>query len=409
MAAMSSPARPAFALFLALAAFAESTSDPLDAWTRAKVRPLTSTPGRHSIHAYINTTPESPDGKFVLFYTSTEREGYSGEIRIADRATGKEEILVRNVTVEDAHRAACQQWVSGGKRIVFHDYRGGEWMVLTVDIATKKERILAKGRMVSWGQPAHDLVPIYGPHWAPGEHRDLELVNAATGEIRKVVRADEVRARYSEMVAKEFGSRPISIFFPVLSPDLKRVFFKLATPKGTDFRSKDASHREQLIAYHLDEKRFLFGRARWGHPAWLPDSRTIMNMNNVLIDSDDGAERTIPGLPVFRGSHPSVSPLGDLWVTDSLMESFGGKPGEWGVALAGMRGGRHEFLHRFDNGRGAASWRVSHPHPAFSSDGQRVYFNVNDTSWTQLYVAELPPPERSPSVRAPTAPSRATR
>lgn len=375
----------------AAAALGEPAGGSLDAWrARVKVRPLTAVAGRHSIHAYINTTPESPDGKWVLFYTSAEREGYRGELRLLERATGREEVLVRNVTVEDAHRAACQQWVSGGKRVVFHDYRNGEWMVLAVDVATKKERVLARRRMVSWGQPAHDLVPVYGPHWAPGEHRDLELANAATGEIRKAVKAEEVRARFPELVGKEFGDRPVSIFFPVVSPDLKRVFFKMATPAGGDFRSKTASHRELLIGYDLENRRFLFGRARWGHPAWMPDSRTILNMNNVLIDSNDGAERTMRGLPVFRGSHPSPSPLGGLWATDSLMESFGGKPGEWGVALASVAGGSHEFLHRFDNGRGAASWRVSHPHPAFSADARRIYFNVNDTSWTQLYVAELP-------------------
>jgi len=375
---------------LALSTHGEPVDEPIDAWRRrVKVRPVTAVPARHSIHAYINTTPESPDGKWILFYTSSEREGYRGEIRIQDRATGREEVLARGVTVEDAHRAACQQWVSGGRRVVFHDYRGGEWMVVAIDIATRKETILARRRMVSWGQPMHDLVPVYGPHWAPGEHRDLELANAATGEIRTVVKASEVRARFPELVAREFGDRPVSIFFPVLSPDLKRVFFKLATPTGTDFRSKTASHRETLIACDLASGKFLFARARWGHPAWLPDSRTILNMNNVLIDSDDGAERTIPDLPVFRGSHPSVSPRGDLWVTDSLMESFGGRTGEWGIALADLRGRRYEFLHRFDNGGGASSWRVSHPHPAFSLDGRRIYFNVNETSWTQLHVAEL--------------------
>ena len=31
---------------------------------------------------------------------------------------------------------------------------------------------------------------------------------------------------------------------------------------------------------------------------------------------------------------------------------------------------------------------VSHPHPAFSPDGKRLYFNVSDGKWTRLHVAE---------------------
>ena len=36
----------------------------------------------------------------------------------------------------------------------------------------------------------------------------------------------------------------------------------------------------------------------------------------------------------------------------------------------------------------ANSWRRSHPHPAFSPDGKRLYFNVSSGPWTQLHVAE---------------------
>ena len=46
------------------------------------------------------------------------------------------------------------------------------------------------------------------------------------------------------------------------------------------------------------------------------------------------------------------------------------------------------MLHRFDNTRGSTSWRRSHPHPVFSSDGKRLYFNVSTDRWTRLFVAE---------------------
>jgi hypothetical protein len=154
----------------------------------------------HSIHAYFNTSPESPDGRWVLYYASTAPTGHEGEIRIRERATGRVRVLARGVVVEDAHRAACQQWVSGGRRVVFHTaLKTGEWVVLAIDLDTGRERLLARGRQVGFGQPHGDVVPVYGPHWSPGEHRDLELVNAATGALTTTpVTARAVAAAYPE-------------------------------------------------------------------------------------------------------------------------------------------------------------------------------------------------------------------
>lgn len=73
--------------------------------------------GRHSIHSYYVANLESPDGKHVLFFTSKHPASYVGEVRILERATGKETVLAENVHTEDAHSVACQQWLSGGKRV----------------------------------------------------------------------------------------------------------------------------------------------------------------------------------------------------------------------------------------------------------------------------------------------------
>jgi Tol biopolymer transport system component len=248
--------------------------------------------------------------------------------------------------------------------------------------------VLAPGRLTGWGQPNADVVPIYGPHWNPGSHRDLELLNVETGEIRTALTVEAVKAAYPEYFRTAFGDKPASIFFPVLSPDLKRVFFKLATPAGGDARSTAASTRQGLVCYNLAEQRFLYMSPRWGHPAWSPDSRTIVETSYHLFDSDDGKSRQLPGLPAPHGDHPSTSPDGRLIVTDTTMDVFGGDPKEWGVVVADTRGTSHVLIHRFDNSHGASSWRRSHPHPVFSPDGRRIYFNVSSTRWTQLYVAE---------------------
>ena len=111
-------------------------------------------------------------------------------------------------------------------------------------------------------------------------------------------------------------------------------------------------------------------------------------MGNLLIDSNDGTLRRIPDEPQLRGCHPSVSPDGTLFVMDGLLDTLGGKPGEWGVVVGDLRGRHYAIVHRFDNTHGARSWRRSDPHPVFSADGRRIYFNVSSGDWTQLHVAE---------------------
>ncbi|MFC1714210.1 hypothetical protein ACFL6S_11095 [Candidatus Poribacteria bacterium] len=345
---------------------------------------------QHSVHSYFNTSPESPDGRWVLYYTSTTSEGHEGDICIVERATGKVKTLAKGVIVEDAHRVACQQWISQGQRVVFHDLRDGEWVVISVDINSQKERVLARGRQVGWGQPNTHIIPLYGPHWAPGEHRNLELLNVETGDIQTVVTAFEVKETYTEWVSENFGDREISIFFPIISPDLSRVFFKIATPAGGDFRSSKASLRKGLVCYDLKQSRFLF-LAKWGHPAWHPNSRDIINVsgsNLILINGDTGSVQTIPDLPRFPASHPSISQDGQFFTTETRLKSFGGAKEEWGIVMGDIQGKDFEIVYEFDNSQGATSWRPSHPHPVFSLDGKRLYFNVSATKWTQLYMAE---------------------
>jgi hypothetical protein len=367
----------------------QAEEGPLGPWrSGVRVKAVTSTPDRHTIHAYFNVCPESPDGRKVLYYTSTARDGQTGDLRVLDRASGEERTLVRDLHTEDAHRAACQQWVSKGRRVVFHDERDGEWQVAVVDVETGAERVLAKNRLSSWGRPDADLVPLYGLHWKPGEHRDLELLNVDSGEIRTVLTNEAVRAQYAGWIRKSFGERPTSIFFPVLSPDLRTVFFKMAAAGNGDPRSKGASERLGKIGYSLEEKRFLFLSEQWGHPAWHPDSKTIVETKNQLIRAETGVVEHLPGLPDCGAGHPSASPDGKLLVSDTTLERFGGSRNDWGIVVMDIRGNAHVVIHKFDNSHGASSWRVSHPHPVFSADGRRIYFNVSSGPWTQLHVAE---------------------
>src|SRR4051812_10473795 len=170
---------PAVALIVAGgAAPPAGPAAPLDAWKDGvTVRPVLTDADRHSIHTYYVTSPESPDGKRVLLYTSTDKAGHVGEVVTVERATGTTAVLAKGVVTEDAHRVACQQRVSGGRRVVYHALRGGEWVVVSVDVATGGETVIAAGRQVGIGTPGGDVVPVVGLHWKADDYADLELVH----------------------------------------------------------------------------------------------------------------------------------------------------------------------------------------------------------------------------------------
>jgi hypothetical protein len=381
-------------VFLAVSARGEANGDVLAAWKQGvRLHPVTDQPGRHTIHTYYLTNPESPDGSRVLFFASTAPDGQHGDLIVRDRATGRETVIARDIDTEDAHRVACQQWISGGKRVAYHDVKNGRWSVHVVDLDRLQDRKLAEDRQLCFGRVVDDLLPLYGCHWDPGAHRDLELLNAATGEIHTALTIADVEKHYGDWLKKEFGDRSTSIFFPNISPDGRRVFFKMSAPgpQGAlnNYQSPAASHREGMVVYDLATRQPLFLSKLWGHPAWTPDSRQIIEVHNQLLDCEHGGKITrIPNLPDLPADHPSVSPDGKLFVMDGPLKNMGGKPGEWAVMVCDIKGEHSQILYRFDNAHGAKSWRKNHPHPIFSADGKRIYFNVNSGPWTTLYVAE---------------------
>lgn len=371
--------------------WAEDTGDdPVAPWRgNVKVTPVSSAPGRHTMHTYYLLNPESPDGRRVVFFASTDKAGHVGQVVVRDRMTGEETILAENVHTEDAHRVALQQWTMNGDAVAYHEVIDKRWRVVVVDVATGRKQIVSEDRQLGFGRGDGHTLPLYGCHWNPGPHRDLELCDLRNGKIRTACRIADVEQHYGPWLQKEFQGKPVSIAFPAISPDHRRAFFKLSAGNGGDSHVGKVSQRQGIVFCDLESGRLLGMRERWGHPAWHSDSEHWIEMGNILFDTACKATVRIPNVPVLRGQHPSVSPDGKLWVQDGLTESLGGPAGEWAVMVADLRGERYQWVQKFVGNRGARSWRVNHPHPVFSADGRRIYFNINAGEFTQLHVAEL--------------------
>jgi hypothetical protein len=139
--------------------------------------------GRHTMHAYYLLNPESPDGRRVVFFASTDPAGQVGQICVLDRHTGFETVVADEIHTEDAHRVALQQWTANGTAVAYHEVRDNRWRVVVVDIETRSKKIVAEDRQLGFGRGNGCLLPLYGCHWNPGEHRHLELYDVATGQL----------------------------------------------------------------------------------------------------------------------------------------------------------------------------------------------------------------------------------
>jgi hypothetical protein len=364
------------------------TDESLACWRQGvTIAPATPHAQRHAIHAYFNVCPESPDGRWLLYYTSTVASAEVGDIRVLDRSTGEETIVAADVRTEDAHRAAMQHWINDGRTIVYHQEIAGRFRVIAVDWPSGRSRVIAEDRQLGFGSAYAPVAPIYGCHWQPREHRDLQLFDVNTGELSTAVAVTQVISTYPQWAQQRFESTDLSIFFPVMSTRGERVMFKIARPGGgDDYRGMKVSERDGLVLFDLNERRFLRLIERWGHPSWSPKADAILEHGLKLISIETG--QFVKLCPSSTANHQTISPDGKLFLTDSHVGKIGiGNPGDWAVIVG--RVDADEFVHidRFDNEGGATSWRRVHPHPVFSHDGERVYYNVSSGAWSTLFVA----------------------
>jgi len=345
---------------------------------------------RHSIHSYYVASPESPDGRHVLFFASDRPNAAYGDVVVRNRMSGDERVVAKGVQVEDAHRAACQHWCDGGRCVAFHEVRDGRWVALSADLEAGTEMVLAENAQVGFAHPSSPWVPVIGFHGRPDGVTGIRLVHARTGQIRAGVDASQVCARFGNWIDTVFGGRDISLYFPVVGPGDRRMFFKVARADGSGRESR----REGLLIFEFATGRLLSMRPSWGHPSWHPDGRRIIESKSRLIDTDTGEEIQLLAAP---SQHPSPHPDGLHYVTDTyLLNEQGGATGEWAVIVNRLAGDDPRWLQRFDFRGGAQSARVPHPHPAFSPDGRRIYFNVSSGPWTRLHVMEWSPEDVIP-------------
>src|SRR5262245_948097 len=131
---------------------AESSSAVTRWQTGVRISPVSKAAARHTMHTYYLLNPESPDGRRVLFFASTDPAGHVGQVCVIDRHTGRETVLADDVHTEDAHRVALQQWTANGKAVAYHEVVDQRWRVVMIDVDSRAKKVVALDRQLGFGR-----------------------------------------------------------------------------------------------------------------------------------------------------------------------------------------------------------------------------------------------------------------
>jgi len=255
----------------------------------------------------------------------------------------------------------------------------GEWVVAVVDVEDRRGTRAREEPAEFLGRPDADVVPLYGPHWNPGEHRDLELVNVESGEIRTVLTNEasrEISGVDRQDVRRaadvDFLSRPQSDGRRCSSRWPRRETAIRAAKAPAGGRARSATARGPALL-------FLIAVGPSVVASRLEDDRRDAE------PADPHGVGAVERLPVCPTAAPAILPRAPTersW-SPTARWSVSAGPETTGHRVMDIRGNDHVIIHKFDNSHGAASWR-SRTAPGVQRRRRRIYFNVSSGPWTSF-------------------------
>jgi hypothetical protein len=339
------------------------------------------------MHAYYDICPESPDGAGLIWFEFDGPVPGSGEVVLGDR--------------EGGHRRVLDRGVLGIGHV------GG----FCTFVAANHVSWTARGQ----GDPVTRIQAL-----DTGEHRDLEgalrqtCLETGYAFLQARDTADNphglaqavriVEALGSGRTLLEFGVAEAAKVCPDGVPPLEQLQLQNTkwTPDGQRFlvvftneayaRQNPQSNAPRFKCILVGElSRKLTFLASFGHhPAWLPDGSGVYSYDRqgeatqALALDRPGQARVVlhPDLP---GTHPTFHPtrpwlVSDIFVQDGeSVEIALWRTDTWAKTVLARY--PHTRFHHQDG---------FHPHPVFSRDGRRLYFNGMDGGPCGLWALDLP-------------------
>ena len=325
---------------------------------------------------YFQVFPDNPSGEFVAYTASPDGpfEGNKGPAEVwICTYDGKDHRKIGNVDYAEQHCGARPTWITD-TRLAFADSKN----VHIVDIESGAEQVL-KGTIDNYCPINEKILFPYtvGHDWRNlGLESGIYCLDVNTGNLELLVPMKNL-ARFSPLDTSTYDSGTWFVSHAYWSPGGSKIAFVVFhgdSPEGCIFLADPDGSNVEMFGSKFMHWTFFDDYSFFGH-----DDRDKKDTYLRRWDFDGNIIEDLAG----PGCHGTISPDRQWIVTESWYNS---DPIEIFLYRRG------ENVPRKILGKQSGNWHLhTHVHPAFSRDGQRVYFNYNALGGpgSQMYMCDL--------------------
>ncbi len=347
--------------------------------------------GAAAVHRYYDTPCESPDGDRILYFRFDGPIPGPGEVVVAGRDGADPRALARVDADCLGHVGAQATWVD--RETVSYAADGARASVTVIASLNGGGTREVRGGIRQFHPDARRAV-VNRAGAAPGDELSwkrktiVESVDCDSGDVLPLLTVEQAAAAHP---AGNVDPSRMNLMNTKWSPDGTRLF-AVFTDEIYARHHCEKRTIKSLILVNADGSDVRYLGEFTHHPIWSPDGAAVIaHLRNerfggqdlVSLPLDGSGTRTL--IAGYAGVHSTPNRAGTKVITDAFRS-----PAEGGASILryDLESGEAEVLcsgaHRdFDHNTGC------HPHPQWSADEKRVYFNMADSGSPQLYALEL--------------------